>query len=467
MPVNRRGFLRTSGGAAVALLASTSLVDVFAQGIQEDFTGYGPLVKDPGGLLDLPDGFTYRIVASAGDLMSDGTKRPGAADGMWAFPGPAGTTVLCCNHENDAASGTKYPVLKPGDAYDPRKGGGTSTLILNRDHQVLLQYASNAGTARNCAGGPTPWGTWLTCEETEDANHGYVFEIDPLRAVSRRLPALGRFSHEAVAFDPRSGILYLTEDKDDSLFYRFRPAEGAAERFQQGVLEALTVREAPARYDLRRPYEVAWVPIEIPDPKAGQRTTRAQGRTAGAVRFVRGEGACYGAGSIYFVCTTGGAKKLGQVWRLTPSADGDRLELWAEPEKASDLRQPDNIVYAATGDIYVCEDGSGADRLIGITPAGKYFELARSHRTDDETAGATFSPDGKTLFFNIQAAGLTVAITGPFRALPNAAPPIVARSLPPRHLEPRVPADYLMAALDRGYGKLEAAALHRLGLPLA
>jgi secreted PhoX family phosphatase len=466
MLVNRRGFLRSTGGAATALLASGPLADVFAQGIQDDFAGYGPLVKDPGNLLDLPEGFTYRVISRSGEIMTDGLPRPSLPDGMWAFSGPGGTTVLCCNHEIDAV-GSQYPVLKPGDVYNAKKGGGTTTLVVNRDNQVLMQYASNAGTARNCAGGPTPWGTWLTCEETEEANHGYVFEVDPLRASSRRLPALGRFSHEAVAFDPRTGVLYLTEDKDDSLLYRFRPAEGATDRFQQGVLEALTVREAPARYDLRRPYEVAWVPIEIPDPKAGQRTTRAQGRSAGAVRFVRGEGACYGAGSIYFVTTSGGTKRLGQVWRLTPSAEGDRLELWAEPQSSSDLRQPDNILYTATGDIYVCEDGSGADRLIGITPAGKYFELAKGRRSDDETAGATWGPDGRTLFFNLQNSGLTLAITGPLRVAPTGVGPSIARALPPRHLEPVVPSDYLMAALDRGYGKLEAAALHRLGLHLA
>jgi uncharacterized protein len=465
MPLSRRHLLHSAAGTA-ALLAARPLTEILASEVPDDFTGYGPLLPDPDKVLDLPAGFQYRIIARSGELMTDGVRRPSLPDGMAAFPGPGGTTILCCNHENDLVAGSQYPALKPGDVYDPKRAGGTTGLIVSRDNIVLLQYVTSAGSARNCAGGPTPWGTWLTCEETEDANHGFVFEVDPLRAVSRRLPALGRFSHEAVAYDPRSGILYLTEDKDDSLFYRFRPADGATERFQSGVLEALAVREAPARYDVRKPYEITWVSIPNPTPDPGKQTTRAQGRAAGAARFVRGEGACYGAGSIYFNTTTGGQKKLGQVWRLTPSPDGDRLELWAESERASDLRQPDNIVFSASGDLYIAEDGAGTDRVVGITPTGRYFEFARVRVSDSETAGVTFAPDGKTVFFNIQEAGVTVAVTGPFRAAPTAGPAI-ARALPPAHLEPRVPWDYLLAALDRGYGKLEAAALHRLGLPLS
>ena len=181
------------------------------------------------------------------------------------------------------------------------------------------------------------------------------------------------------------------------------------------------------------------MPIADPDPKAGQKSTRAQGRAAGAARFVRGEGACYGAGSIYFNATTGGRKGMGQVWRLTPSTEGDRLELWVESQRKEDLELPDNIVYAPSGDLIICEDGPGSDRLVGITPAGRYFDLALVRNSESEVAGVTFAPDGRTLFFNIQEEGLTIAVTGPFRTVPTGSGPTVARALPPQHLEPWVP----------------------------
>jgi secreted PhoX family phosphatase len=311
-----------------------------------------------------------------------------------------------------------------------------------------------------------PWGTWLTCEETEIPGHGYVFEVDPLRSVSRRLPALGRFVHEAVAFDPRSEILYLTEDQDGAPLYRFRPARRGSGRFEAGSLEALAIRESPARYEERRPYEVTWVKISDTDPEPDDKSTRVQGQARGAVRFARCEGICYGGGSIYFTATTGGPAKLGQVWRLTPSPQGDILELWAESRRKEDMEAPDNITFSGSGDLYLCEDGAGNDRLVGITPAGHYFGLASVRVSEAETAGVTFGPDGRSLYFNIQGEGLTLVVTGPFRGAASPGERSLSHRLPPRQLEPAVPAEYCLAALDRGYGPLEAAALHRLGVPL-
>jgi uncharacterized protein len=461
MPITRRRFLRTTGSAA--LWSAFPLTSPVAAVKETPFTGYGPLQPDPAGVLDLPQGFQYRVLARAGETMSDGVKRPTLADGMAAFPGPGGSTMLCCNHEIDKRATAEYPTLKPGDEFDRASGGGTTALILDRDLKVTRQYVSNAGTARNCAGGPTPWGTWLTCEETEEAGHGYVFEVDPERATSRRLPRLGRFRHEAVAFDPRSGYLYLTEDLADGLLYRFRPAERTRTRLEFGVLEALVVREAPARFASRRPYRVEWVTITNPTPKPDQKTTRSQGRELGAIPFNRSEGICFSAGSIYFTATAGGAKGLGQVWRLTPSAPEDRLELWVESDRPEAMESPDNLIGHSSGDLYLCEDGAGTDRLLGITPKGALFELARV-RSESETAGVTFSPDGRALFFNAQKDGLTFVITGPFRS-PTGSP--TSRRRPPQHLAPRIPGEYRLAAVDRGYNEQEAAALHRLGLPLS
>ena len=194
-------------------------------------------MPDPAGILDLPRGFAYSVVSRAGDLLPAGGNTPGRHDGTGAFRGPRFGTRLVQNHEITGADPLPAAAA-PEFTYDPKVNGGTTTLTLDWRNRRLDEYVSLAGTAQNCAGGKTPWDTWLTCEETEllagptaDKNHGYVFEVDP-NSVSHNqnptpLTALGRFAHEAVCIDPSRGDVYLTEDASEpnGLVYRFQPTD--------------------------------------------------------------------------------------------------------------------------------------------------------------------------------------------------------------------------------------------------
>jgi len=418
--------------------------------------GYGPLLRDPHRILDLPEGFQYRVVSWVGDRMDDGLLVPGAADGMAAFAGQDGLTVLVRNHElspgaNDqGAFGSKLErlgQLNTDFLYDRGHGttpslGGTSTVHFDtRTGEVKRQYMSLAGTTRNCAGGPTPWNSWLTCEETvekageiSEKDHGWVFEV-PAAADGLVAPvpltAMGRFNHEAVAVDPKSGCVYLTEDRHDGLFYRFIP-KVSGELAQGGRLQALVFKERPSadsrnwdqdiQVKVGENIAVTW--IDVVDPLSPEDDMRFTGFEAGAARFARGEGMWFGNGSIYFACTNGGAIKKGQIWRYFPSgAEGTDaehvmpayLQLAIESQNAGLLDNADNITVSPWGDLVVCEDGSGEQFLVGITAEGQIYKFARNATArNSEFAGATFSPDGSTLFVNIQHDGLTLAITGPW-----------------------------------------------------
>ncbi len=439
---SRRHFFREASAVA---LGFTGLGNLSACAEEKDsllVPGYGPLLKDPQKVLELPKGFSYQIIGRAGQKMDDGFTLPFLPDGMAAFPGPKGLTLLVRNHEISPGVGAGAGPFGARNAlltaelrdkmYDSGKAtpslGGTTTLVYDTGkRKVVRQFLSLAGTLRNCAGGSTPWNSWITCEETVEKagkvcalDHGWCFEVpatvQPALADPFPLKAMGRFNHEAVAVDPNTGYVYETEDRHDSLIYRFLPKE-PGKLLKGGKLQALVVVDKKS-LDTRNwdkqvlrvgeKLRVEWIDMEeVESPKDD---LRGRGFAGGAARFARGEGMWYAEGSIYFACTNGGKKKYGQVFKLT----NDELELFAEPNDKDIVDNCDNLTVAPWGDLILCEDGGGEQFLVGITPQGKFFKLARNASGKSEFAGATFSPDGSTLFVNIQGPGITLAITGPW-----------------------------------------------------
>jgi secreted PhoX family phosphatase len=423
--VGRRTFLRGTG-AAIALSALMT-APAYAQPPAGPRApgGYGPLQPAPGGELLLPAGFTYVAFGRTGEIMSDGIPTPGSHDGMAAFDAGNGLVRLVRNHERAAAPAFAQP------AYDPAAGGGTTTMVFDTNTMRLVDSrASLAGTIRNCAGGPTPAGSWLTCEETFTSldvpfPHGYVFEVPaaataPVPAVPLR--AMGRFVHEAVAVDPATGIVYETEDQGTSGFYRFLPND-RDDLAGGGVLEMLAVKDRP-RYDTRTGQRVGtnlpveWVRIDDPDPASSDAlAVFKQGRAEGGAVFARLEGAWWGDGSVYIVSTSGGDIGAGQVWQYTPRGDsGGQLRLVFESTDRAQLESPDNItVSPRTNGLVLCEDGGGKDLVRGVSTEGVVFPLCEFNGPNgSEWAGATFSPDGRVLFANQQSPGTSYAITGPW-----------------------------------------------------
>ena len=433
LPVDRRAFLRATGSALGGLVVSGCMVRSEGIGLT-GWDGYGPLQPDPQGVLDLPAGFSYRIISRLGDAMTDGGRVPDHADGMGCFDLGNGRIALVRNHELMPGQDTGGSAARGYDRLDGGEflAGGTTTLVLDAATlTVEAEYRSLAGTIRNCAGGVTPWGSWLSCEEFVSnagdrlgKDHGYIFEVPatatgPVEAVP--LKAMGRFNHEAACIDPATGIAYLTEDRGDGLLYRFIPrvpgklAEG-------GKLQALAldggVTDSRNKGGVTMPtgewFAARWVDIDRPD--SAEDDVRRQGAARGAVLFARGEGIHMGEGELYFVCTSGGAAELGQIFRLQPRASGDRLQLFFESTSPDQFNYGDNLTIAPNGHLVVCEDQYTDvvdNHLRGITPAGSTYALGRLH-LQTEFAGACFSPDGRTLFVNAFRPATTFAITGPW-----------------------------------------------------
>jgi secreted PhoX family phosphatase len=455
--LNRRRFMQTIAVAAITPAATAATKKSTAR------AGFGKLRPDPEGILDLPQHFSHRVISRYGEEMDDGLLVPARHDGMAAFKGDDGSVVVVCNHENPAraqrmgAFGKDVERLDKIDRskiYDYGLGitpgtGGTTTIVYDpKERQRKRIHLSLAGTEINCAGGPTPWGSWVSCEEifrdpgtnfewngvvNREQKHGYVFEVRALHdGLSDPVPLkdMGRFEHEAAAVNPATGIVYMTEDRHQSLLYRFIP-HVPGELHEGGRLQALAIKDQPlfdtrnwGRTNRLEPgtwLETAWIDLEQPD--VVENDLRFRGREKGATIFARGEGLCYADGEFFMAATIGGALRLGQVFNYRPSPaegtpaevdDPGRLQLLAESSNDSLLRHADNLTMSPWGDLIVCEDTAGHCGLVGLQMDGTQYPIADNAYTNSELAGVCFSPDGATLFVNIQERGMTVAITGPW-----------------------------------------------------
>ncbi|MEN7538614.1 alkaline phosphatase PhoX [Aurantiacibacter flavus] len=440
IPHNRRRFLGSTATAFAGLLAASCApaARMTAGAGRAAGSGVvGPLKKDPAGVLDLPPGFSYRVISRLGDAMADGGTVPDNADGMGCFDLGNGEIALVRNHElrpeqdGGGVAGPAYDTVARSLVPLP---GGTTTIVLDAATlEVKREYRSLAGTIRNCAGGITPWGSWLSCEEdTRTPNgrinkeHGYVFEVpaaapglvDPVP-----LKAMGRFNHEAACVDPATGIVYLTEDRDDSLLYRFLP-EHPGELARGGTLQALVIdgmaetrNWTGADIAVGVPAAARWITLD--DVEAPEDDLRHRGAAMGATLFARGEGIWMGEGEMYFCCTSGGAAREGQIFRLKPALHGaDMLDLFYESADIAEYSFGDNLTVAPNGHLIVCEDQYTEvvdNHLRGITPQGAAYDFGRL-TMQTEPAGACFSPDGRTLFVNAYSPTMTLAITGPWPA---------------------------------------------------
>lgn len=394
-------------------------------------------------LLKLPPGFRYMSYSWTGDLMADDVRCPNLHDGMAVIDaqGNSGRIILVRNHEGGA--GTPY-LNKPSITYRNDATGGTTNLIFNiRKGTWEKDWSSLAGTNRNCAGGVTPWGTWITGEETVEAGHGWSFDVGAEKGDPTPLKAMGRFSHEAMMVDPTTGYVYETEDATPSGFYRFVP-DVPGKLKEGGRLYMMKVLNGPPNNDFGplaagpTTWPVQWVPIN--DPEALTVSCVNQGIAQGGARFRRLEGCWWGSTKGYFLSTNGGPVSEGQVFEYDPWNETLKL-IYASPT-ANDLDNPDNITVTPRGGLLLCEDAAGgtnlpAERMVGLTLDGNTFTFAENNieltanliaiagktvapgnYRGQEFAGACYSPDGKWLFVNIQTPGITFAITGPWGSGP-------------------------------------------------
>jgi len=414
------------------------------------------LIKDPKGILDLPSGFTYSIISRQGDLMDDGLLVPSNADGMTCIPMDKDRVVLIRNHEighiprlsiffKNNPFGKHYRKYKKenADKFYDIKGkkthcfGGTTSIVYNlKTEQVESQYLSLAGTLVNCSGGQTPWNTWISCEETTlregtgiTKNHGYNFEVIPsiIPKLNKATPLkdMGRFRHEGVAFDPDLGYVYQTEDRSDGLFYRFIP-NSKNELYKGGKLQILSFKNwrgidtrnwNKKNIDIGKKYQVRWIDVDNADSKKDD--LRYRGKNLGGAIFARGEGIFLSDNMLFFTATTGGKNKTGQIWRYIPNVNntGGEIELFYESSSSDVLNLPDNIIISPNGNILLCEDGKGRDRLVCIKPDKSIFYLANNAYNHQEFAGLCFSPNNEILFINIYNPTMTIAIKGSWNNL--------------------------------------------------
>jgi uncharacterized protein len=459
MSITRRGFMQGAAGLGAASLALS--FDEWARHLgateADRVRGFGTLrpTRDEATgleLLELPEGFRYISFGWTGDKLSDGSTTPDSHDGMAVIASNGDTVTLCRNHEIDG-SGVAFG--KAGSAYDKFGKGGCTNLVFNtRTAKLESSWASLSGTVRNCAGGPTPWGTWLSCEETTVENgdkqdsrdekglefeqtHGWVFEV-PAQGTSdaRPIKGMGRLTHEAISFDTASGLIYMTEDQGRAGFYRFVPND--RRNLQAGgkvqMLKARGTQNLVRGLKAGQTFDVSWVDIENPEVVHADKKRRGdgcfqKGYAQQAAMFSGLEGCWVTQGKVYFTAKSGGDSAAGQVWCYVPAEE--KLTLLFESPSGMVLDMPDNITMSRRGGLVICEDGSTApqQRLQCLTSEGAVVPFAANnvdlrktpHRGFDrdyrklEWAGATFSPDGKWLFANLQIPGITFAITGPWQ----------------------------------------------------
>lgn len=452
--VSRRSFINRTAVAGVGVALVGSVDALFGTGAAQAApavkgrVGYGPLVPDPNGLLSLPAGFSYTVVAHAGvTRLTTGEPTPSDPDGTASFVRRGGNgSVLVMNHEISGSEPFGVPHIA-GYVYDEKANGGTTTIEVDKDGKTVQEYVSMAGTHNNCAGGRTHWGTWLTCEETEAVlgkPHGYVFEVDPYDQEANRDPkpikALGRFAHEAVTVDPATGELYLTEDASNpnGLLYRYTPPSsvlplrhGSLNKLADdaGVLAAMKafttagefVPDLSVTTEIGTTYRTEWVTVTDRDAKTTP--IRKQFADTDVTRSRKLEGMWWGDGGSYIVSSFArtkdgsAAQHDGQVWFHDPVADTIELKLrfaYTPQDQDNDPDGPDNITVSPYGGVILAEDGEGKQHLVGTTDSGQTFFFARNDVSESEMTGVNFSHDKKTLFANIQEDGYVFAIRGPF-----------------------------------------------------
>jgi secreted PhoX family phosphatase len=482
--IDRRKFLQgaaaaggaaaLSGGPFAGLVANVGAVSTVSLG------PLGPVEDERDGKvrLHLPAGFAYRsfhdtdLPAGQSITLDDGTVLRGRHDGMGAFVGASGDNILVRNHEQNNPG----VAIDVDSAYDRMAQGGCTTTIVSDRGEVRAAWTSLSGTMMNCSGGRMPWGSWVTCEETVNGpdvgpdfttvsnvpltqRHGFIYEV-PTEGVSDGEPitSAGRFAHEAVAFDPDGGFLYLTEDNFafPSGFYRYRPPSDpmvTGRLANGGQLQMLrVVGTANAHLEAAQAagttYHVDWVDIDDPNPTfaytpgvtastsndTALQHVGSQGRAQGAAGFSRLEGAAFDRGVVYFTSTQGGGlaetgpeliagygNGTGQVWGYRPA--DQTLTCVFQSSGASVLELPDNVTTSNRGTLILCEDGPADNYIRGLTRDGQLFDIVLNRlrrnaspfatRFGEEFAGSTFSNNGKTLFVNIQAAqAVTFAIWG-------------------------------------------------------
>jgi secreted PhoX family phosphatase len=394
--------------------------------------------------------------------LKSGQPTPGTHDGTAAFDGPHGTYTLIQNHEIGSNNALGVPQIA-GTVYDSGVGsaGGCTVISVDRDGKNLGEWVGISGTVTNCAGGRTPWDTWLTCEETEEIRskrHGYVFEVDPYDQRANRDPkpikALGRYAHEALAIDEDRTHIYLSEDASgpNGTFYRWSAPSGyrlSSRSYKDladkdfGTLEALAILGDDGKpipdvayltsAQLLRPFRVTWVPV--PDRDGMTTSVRKQFTDGQITRGKKFEGVWGTREGVYVVNSyaesgttdlpADGVPHDGMVWFYNYDKRTIQLVTYFPESAAADAGTeakyndfnfdgPDNVTVTPWGSLILAEDGNASSHVLSATPGGPTYAIARNMLNDSEFTGPTFSHDGKVLFVNIQTPGITFAITGPW-----------------------------------------------------